>query len=166
MITTATGQSIVPGTVDTGIHCDDCTGTIAFPFPVYLYGQSYTNAEASSNGNLQFTSADTSWTNECLPTSVAPIQAAFFPYWDDLRTDGAGEGVYTATTGSAPNRVFYVEWRAEYFGAGGHGEFRGRVQRERSGVEDGVRRDDEWWEHVDRGCAGRAAGRSVRTVRL
>ena len=39
MITTETGQSIVPGVDDTGIHCDDCTGTITFPFPVYIYGQ-------------------------------------------------------------------------------------------------------------------------------
>ena len=86
---------------------------------MYIYGQAYTTAEASSNGNIQFNSAETAYTNECLPTTVAPMQATFFPYWDDLRTDGPGEGVFTTTTGSAPNRVFYIEWRAEYFGAGG-----------------------------------------------
>ena len=121
MITTETGQSIVPGTVDSGIHCDDCTGTIAFPFPVYIYGQAYTSAEAVSNGNIQFGSADAAFTNECLPTAVAQMQATFFPYWDDLRTDNSsdsGEGVFTTMTGSAPNRVFYIEWRAEYFGTG------------------------------------------------
>ena len=58
MITTATGQSIVPGSIDAGINCDDCTGTITFPFPVYIYGQSHTTAEASSNGNIQFNSAE------------------------------------------------------------------------------------------------------------
>ena len=30
---------------------------------------------------------------------------------------------YTTTTGSAPNRVFYIEWRAEYFGVGGTANF-------------------------------------------
>ena len=51
---------------------------------------------------------------------------AIFPYQDDLRTDNLGFagcagfpggncGVFTATTGSAPNRIFYVEWRADHF---------------------------------------------------
>ena len=30
------------------------------------------------------------------------------------------KGIYTTTTGSAPNRVFYIEWRTEYYsGIGG-----------------------------------------------
>src|SRR5205807_7544266 len=39
-----------------------------------------------------------------------------FPYWDDLRTDGAGGGIFTSVTGIAPNRIFNIEWRACYYG--------------------------------------------------
>src|SRR5205085_9635075 len=43
--TTRTGTgAIVPGTTDTGNHCDDCTTGITFPFPVTLYAQAFTSA--------------------------------------------------------------------------------------------------------------------------
>jgi len=32
------------------------------------------------------------------------------PFWDDLYPPGGG-GIYYSLTGSAPNRVFTVEWR-------------------------------------------------------
>ena len=119
IVTTENGQTITPGvptsgaTATTAGHASRsrsrCTSTA-----------SRTRAPtSSSNGNIQFDSADVSWTNECLPTSIAPMQATFFPYWDDQRTDGTGEGIFTTITGSAPNRVFYIEWRTEYFGIGG-----------------------------------------------
>jgi hypothetical protein len=47
------------------------------------------------------------------------------PYWDDLRTEpaytgcagypGGTCGIYTSVSGSAPNRIFNIEWRAVYF---------------------------------------------------
>jgi hypothetical protein len=46
------------------------------------------------------------------------------PYWDDQRTDsnhgcagfpGATCGIFTSVTGSAPNRIFNIEWRTVYF---------------------------------------------------
>src|SRR6478609_9727023 len=46
-ITTLTGQSIVPGTVDIGNHGDDTATTIALPFPVYLSGTAYASASLS-----------------------------------------------------------------------------------------------------------------------
>ena len=55
VVTTQTGQSIVPGTVDIGNHCDDCTTFVALPFPVHIYGRSYTTVTVESNGTLQFT---------------------------------------------------------------------------------------------------------------
>ena len=35
----------------------------------------------------------------------------------------SGYGIYTTTTGSAPNRVFYIEWRAQYFPGTGNANF-------------------------------------------
>ena len=59
----------------------------------------------------------------------------FAPYWDDLdmRTSTfAGGGIYTATTGSPPNRQFIIEWRAEHYNGGVTGagrELRGDLHR-------------------------------------
>jgi hypothetical protein len=116
-ITTQTGQSIVPGVTDIGNHGDDTVTTIALPFPVYIYGAPYSSVNVGANGNIQFDTTDTNFTNVCLPW--AAHGRAFFPYWDDLRTDDltglTGRGIYTTVTGSAPNRTFYIEWRAKYF---------------------------------------------------
>jgi uncharacterized delta-60 repeat protein len=104
---------ITRATHDTGNHCDDCVTPITFPFPVKFYGKSYTTANVSSNGNLQFASADNEYRNEYVPSTA--IKTAIFPLWDDLRTDAPGDGIFTSTTGQAPHRVFHVEWRARQF---------------------------------------------------
>src|SRR6476619_7157987 len=62
---TQTGQSIVPGTTDTGNHCDDCTTEITLPFPVSIYGNSYTSAFVSSNGSLQFLTSNGGSSSGC-----------------------------------------------------------------------------------------------------
>ena len=56
-ITTGSG-TIVPGTTDTGNHCDDCITPIALPFPVTFYDETFFSVGISSNGNLQFTGAN------------------------------------------------------------------------------------------------------------
>src|SRR6267378_921592 len=43
-VTSTSTDTIVPGDTDTGNHCDDCTTSITFPFPVSLYGTSFTSA--------------------------------------------------------------------------------------------------------------------------
>src|SRR5205823_5119500 len=64
----------------------------------------------------------TAYANACLPT--ATLSNAILPYWDDLRTDQVGAGcsaftggcgIFTSTTGAAPNRIFNIEWRAVYY---------------------------------------------------
>jgi hypothetical protein len=102
----------VPGTFDIGNHCDACTTSITLPFPFRLYDQTFTSANVSSNGNLQFASNNATNAATCLP--AAGFSYTIFPHWDDLRTDCAGCGVFTSLSGSAPNRIFIVEWRAGY----------------------------------------------------
>jgi carboxypeptidase T len=110
-ITTSTGATLTPGSTDVGNHCDDCVTAVALPFPVLLYGTTYSgNITVSSNGSLQFASSVSPFSNACLPD--ASHNDAIFGYWDDLRTDGTGRGIFTAVSGSAPNRTFIVEWRA------------------------------------------------------
>jgi hypothetical protein len=115
VIIPASGQ-IDPGIDDVGNHLDDGTTAITLPFEWSFYGTPYTSAMVSSNGNLQFVGANAGFTNACLPTAgfTGPTMC---PHWDDLRTDGAGGGIFTSTTGTAPNRVFNIEWRAVYFAA-------------------------------------------------
>jgi predicted outer membrane repeat protein len=118
---TQTG-TITPGTTNIGSACDDCITPITLPFAVGLYDNSYTSAQADSNGVLAFTSASSTFQSSCLPS--LDYTDAIFPFWDDLRTDnsqavcasypGGTCGIFTAVTGSAPNRIFVVEWRAAF----------------------------------------------------
>src|SRR5207253_2624969 len=125
VIVQSTGASIVPGTNDTGNHTDDGVTAINLPFSMTLYGQAYGSVNASSNGNLQFTTANNQYTNTCLP--YASFTAAILPYWDDLLTNGTGEGIFTSTGGAAPNRIFNIEWRAHYFTGAGTANFEVRL---------------------------------------
>jgi len=117
--------SIVPGTTDIGNHGDDTVTTIALPFSYTLYDQTFTSINLSSNGNAQFTTTDTTFTNQCLPWITHNY--TIFPYWDDLYLVNSGFGIFTSISGSAPNRIFNIEWRAQYFPGSGSAGFELRL---------------------------------------
>jgi hypothetical protein len=119
------GDSIVPGTTDIGNHCDDCVSTIALPFPYTLYDQTYNTINLSSNGNAQLTTTDLAWSNICLPWTTHNY--TILPYWDDLYTLNAGYGIFTSTSGTAPNRIFNIEWRTQYYPGTGTANFELRL---------------------------------------
>src|SRR5579885_729802 len=119
---TVSSDAIVPGVTDTGNHCDDCATAVPLPFTVQFYDQTFNAVNVDSDGTLQFVSNTSLFTNACLPS--ASYNFAVFPHWDDLRTDtgsgcsaypGGTCGIYTTVEGSAPNRVFDIEWRAVFF---------------------------------------------------
>jgi len=116
--TTSTGNSIVATTTDIGNHCDDCETSIILPFSVSIFGTSYSSLNVSSNGYIRFAGSvlTSPFTNVCFPTVSATGLIA--PLWDDLRTDAAGQGIFTSVSGSGPNRIFNIEWRAQYFSGG------------------------------------------------
>ena len=114
-ITQSTGASIVPGTTDTGNHCDDCATQITLPFPVYLYGVQYTTAFVESDGNFQFTTSNGIFVNSCLPANPAFFGPTIFPDWYDQNTACPGTGIFSTVTGTAPNRTVYYEYRDGYF---------------------------------------------------
>jgi hypothetical protein len=106
----------VSGTTSIGMNCDDCGVSIPLPFPVTLYDQTYTSATAGSNGTLAFGTAYTGFGITCLPESAATYSIG--PYWVDqypVTATCPTCGVFTTTTGTAPNRVFYVEYRNAYY---------------------------------------------------
>ena len=57
----------MPGTTDTGNHCDDCTTAISLPFSVTLYDQTYTSATVGSNGIFAFGTNNNAFARSCLP---------------------------------------------------------------------------------------------------
>src|SRR5436190_14742333 len=137
--------TIVPGTVDTGNHCDDCQTVITLPFGFDLYGNEFSTVVASSNGNLQFAGNSNAFSNTCLP--VTGFTYTVFPYWDDLNTSCTTCGIYTSVSGSAPNRVFNIEWRATYFISNSTANFEARL------YEGQPSRFDLVYGHLDAGTA-------------
>ena len=109
--------AFIAGTTDITNHCDDCSNLITLPFSFTIYGNSVTTANASSNGTLAFGSTSAPFGNTCLPTTAfTPVTApVIFPHWNDMRTDSAGNGIFTATLGATPTRTFVIEWRANFF---------------------------------------------------
>jgi hypothetical protein len=124
--TTVVPGTIVPGTTDTGSHCDNCATAVPLPFPVNLYGALYNIVNVSSNGSVDFVGSQAPATHGCQALPKTLWTTAILPYQGDLRTDngpwtgcnafpGAQCGIFTSVTGTAPNRQFHIEWRATHF---------------------------------------------------
>lgn len=130
IFTTSAGNSIDPGTtLVPGSQGDDQTALIALPFPYTAYGTVYNSVNACTNGNLQFTTTNTTFANAC-PLPSAAMGVSFFPHWDDLHTGRvpATQGIFTSISGVAPNRIFNIEWRGELFtGTGNTVNFEARL---------------------------------------
>jgi hypothetical protein len=107
-LSVATAQPMVRGTdYLPNSTCVNCIAPIQLPFPVSYYGQVFTQARASSSGNLQFVGQNGLGYNYCLPHPE--YNNTIFGYWDEMHTNVGG--IYTSVTGTAPNRVFNIEWR-------------------------------------------------------
>lgn len=112
------GTTLVPGS-----QGDDEVATINLPFNFNFYGQQFPMVNASTNGNLQFSSANpTIFNSTCLPSQF--LNNTIAPFWDDLDmspgiTNTFTPGIYTSISGSSPNRIFNIEWRACIFNLGG-----------------------------------------------
>jgi len=109
--TLSSGGSVITtqttGTLDDGIWA---TQPIGFNFN--FFGNSYSTVNISTNGNLQFSTQNTTFTPGSLPTTTITNFVA--PFWTDLYpvlpvTPGYGI-IRHWTSGFAPNRVFVVEY--------------------------------------------------------
>ncbi len=114
-----TGGTLVPLSQD-----DDFAVSIPIPsgFNFTSYGTAVTSLAASTNGALKVNGAvSTTFTNTTLPGTAFAAGPTLLPYWDDLDSRAAtttNGGIFTETTGSAPNRTFKVEWRTRHFVTG------------------------------------------------
>jgi hypothetical protein len=119
---------IVPGDTNIGSNCDECDTFIPLPFNFQLYGVTYAGVNVSSNGRLDFVNANEpgGFITSCLPSPPSyftglPYDNTIFAVWQDEVTTandpacasfpGGVCGVFTSVTGSAPNRIFNIEWR-------------------------------------------------------
>ncbi len=92
---------------------DDAYTTVALPFPVTLYGQTYNTGWVDTNGVFSFLDpgepSPDAWP---IPSPDSPEEpnAALYPFWHDWVVD-SNASIRTAIRGSAPNRQFVIEWR-------------------------------------------------------
>ncbi|MET7515532.1 S8 family serine peptidase [Streptomyces sp. NPDC005480] len=101
--------SWVKGSSKVSLSGDEDAQTIALPFPVKLYGVSYTSTSVTTNGLLDFLQPRLGdYTNLALPSAAQP-NGIVAPYWDDLVLDGKSS-VQTATTGTQGSRSFAIVW--------------------------------------------------------
>jgi|ERR1044071_681251 hypothetical protein len=119
---TVSAGAIVPGTIGPENQCDECSSSVTLPFSYQLYDTSFNRVMVGSNGHLTFATINDAFDATCIPQAVTTY--AIFPYRTDLCTVsdglcgnnvGTGYGVFISTTGSPPNRIFNIEWRAAYF---------------------------------------------------
>ncbi|PYL61573.1 MAG: hypothetical protein DMF24_06890, partial [Verrucomicrobia bacterium] len=104
---TLTIGSYLPGTTDAGVHCDDCSTPVPFPFTVKIYDTPFTSALAGSNGELSFGVDYAGFGITCMPVDSATYTIG--PMWVDqttLPSHCPTCGVFTSVTGTAPNRTF------------------------------------------------------------
>ncbi|MEU0596896.1 S8 family serine peptidase [Streptomyces sp. NPDC006393] len=88
---------------------DEDAKTISLPFPVKVYGVSYTSTSITTNGLLNFLQPRLGdYANVALPSASQP-NGVVAPFWDDLVLDGKSS-VQTATTGSKGSRTFAIVW--------------------------------------------------------
>ena len=88
---------------------------------------------------------DTAFTNQCLPWTAHNY--TIFPYWDDLYLVNSGFGIFTSVSGTAPNRIFNIEWRAQYFPGSGSAGFELRLYEGQMSLRRDLRHSDQWQHH-------------------
>jgi hypothetical protein len=121
-------DSIVPGDTDIGNSCDDCITAVTLPFDFTLYGTTYSSVNVGSNGDATFGTTDPNiYVDHCLPVQRTAteffVDTIFADYGDHLTNANPGCsvfpggtcGIFTSVTGTAPNRIFNIEWRTSYF---------------------------------------------------
>lgn len=98
---TGATNALVSNTAD-----EELSSAITLPFTFYYNCQPYTQIKVSSNGWLTFDMSVTSsyFTNNLDNTGNLIVA----PLWDDL---ACTQNVVYTTTGTAPNRIFKIEWR-------------------------------------------------------
>lgn len=114
--------TMTPGPAPTNVtfcswgQCDDYLSTTWVPigFTFNFYGNNYTQCLVSSNAYITFTGTPGGYSpwaiNNNAPSAANPLNVIMCP-WQDAYPGLSGTGIARyKTIGTAPNRVFIVEW--------------------------------------------------------
>lgn len=87
---------------------DDGEANVTMPFSFNFFDASSNQLRIGNNGGILFdaTSDDIPFSNGPLPTTT--FEMGILPFWDDIDSD-TGD-VYYQTLGTAPDRMFVVQW--------------------------------------------------------
>ncbi len=103
----------LPGAVDIWAYdAGDVITTISLPFTFNYMGSPYTDIHVSTKGIAEFGTSLLCWSNTYLYTTSNPNNVLAL-WWDDLRlvySSGPMGRIRYLTQGTAPNRVFIIEW--------------------------------------------------------
>lgn len=106
--------SWIGGSSKVALSGDEDAKTVTLPFPVKLYGVSYSSASVTTNGLINFLEPRLGdYDNVSLPSAEKP-NGTVAAFWDDLVLDKKST-VQTATTGTAGSRTFAVVWNNAAF---------------------------------------------------
>ncbi|CAD6493354.1 MAG: CHAP domain protein [Candidatus Argoarchaeum ethanivorans] len=98
-----TGTEVLPDSDDSWVEY------IGLGFFFNYYGTDYSQLAISNNGLLF--SGGTTWQYVNEPITQTPgVHGFIAPFWDDIVTWGSAGAIYYQTIGTAPNRLFVVEW--------------------------------------------------------
>ncbi|MCP4417647.1 MAG: hypothetical protein GY805_13575 [Chloroflexi bacterium] len=105
-----TAFAYIDATTDTQLYIDDGVITLQLPFPFTFYGTTYSELQASSNGNVQFGGENPFFFNECMyENPVIGMGDMIAPFWNDLDLTAFGYLEYDVV-GEAPDRIYVLEW--------------------------------------------------------
>jgi uncharacterized repeat protein (TIGR01451 family) len=98
-----TGTEVLPDSDDSWVE------DIGLGFFFNYYGTDYSQLAISNNGLLF--SGGTTWQYVNEPITQTPgVHGFIAPFWDDIVTWDSAGAIYYKTIGTAPNRLFVVEW--------------------------------------------------------
>ncbi|MET7985935.1 S8 family serine peptidase [Streptomyces sp. NPDC005281] len=112
----------IAGSKKVALSGDEDAAKVTLPFPVKLYGVSYSSASVTTDGLVNFLSSRVGdYSNTALPTTGANgVKGIVAPLWDDLTLDGKSS-VQTATTGTTGSRKFAIVWNNAAYANGTSG---------------------------------------------
>lgn len=110
---TAVSGTYTANATPTTIHStsvdDQISAAINIGFTFNYACSNYTQVRVSSNGWLTFNTAYTG-SDAYNDLNTGSNKPAIAPLWDDLATSSSSSSVNYKLTGSAPNRIFTIEW--------------------------------------------------------
>jgi RHS repeat-associated protein len=107
--TTTATTTYTPATTTLALTGDDAYTSLTAPFPVSLYGVSASTLYVDTNGQVSIRDNGGPYAALTQIPNVDWPNGDIYVFGDDLNVD-ASASVRTATTGTAPNRQFTIEW--------------------------------------------------------